>query len=76
MSDFRIGDSVRWRASLMPGGHPGTAVFEVTETGLESAMATMPGEQVRVRKAGGRLSRVWVSDIELVPGAGRGPAPS
>lgn len=75
MSDFRSGDTVRWKASLMPGGRPGSATFTVTETGLESAEPAMPGEQARVRKEDGGLTRVWVSDIELVPGAERGPDP-
>lgn len=75
MADFRAGDSVRWRADLMPGRRPGSAAFEVTEAGLESSNPAMPGEQVRVRKPDGRLTRVWVADIELVPGAERGPLP-
>ena len=74
-SDFRPGDTVRWKSALMPGGRPGAATFTVTEAGLQSTSPVMPGEQVRARKPGGELTRLWVSDIELVPGAGRGPEP-
>lgn len=71
MSDYRVGDSVRWRYHGLWGNDPKV----ITETGLESSSPVMPGEQVRVRIKDGRETRVWTSDIELVPGAERGPLP-
>lgn len=70
MSDFRVGDTVRWRSSLWRGNPK-----VITEVGLESSNPVMPGAQVRVRLEDGHTTRVWVSDIELVPGAERGPDP-
>lgn len=72
VSDFRVGDSVRWKHHDLWGSEPKV----ITETGLESPSPARPGEQVMVRIVDGRQARVSASDIELVPGAERGPLSS
>lgn len=69
MSKFKVDDFVVWRAGLGVRFQKGMTVIE---TGLESPMETMPGEQVRVRLADGEVTRVWTEDIELASG-GDGP---
>lgn len=67
MSEYEVGDRVTWRSSTVAGRTFGRPEFTVTETGLESLIATMPGEQLRVRRPDGTETRVWVEDIERAP---------